>query len=152
MDLNQPIRKYMKRNPLIIPPNLSLSEASAILTKKNKDVAIIIEEKQLRGLVTRYDIFDALKAFVFSTLFSTRDHDKLRNANVESIVKGIYKNEFMKMCGLGSEVCLTLAEGDSVEKAVRLMGATGIYTTLVMGEKGVVGTLSYSDLVKVLVG
>lgn len=151
MDLDKPVKKFMKTSPLRIPPNQTLGEVSASMAKTGRDVAIVVEGSQVRGLVTSHDIFDALKTNVLGTLLHEQTAADLQGMRVETIVKQTYTKEFMEACGLtGTNACLTLDEDAPIANAVRVMAFSGIDHILIMGEKGVVGTLSDDDLIKAL--
>ena len=57
--------------------------------------------------------------------------------------------EFMEACGLtGTNMCIVLGEDDTVANAMRVMAIGGVDHILIIGEDGVSGTLSASDLLK----
>ncbi len=151
MDLDKPVKKFMKRSPLLVPPSLSLGEVATRMSEAGRDVAVVVERNQVKGLVTSHDIFDALKTYVLGTLLHEQTAADLRGIRVETIVKGTYTKEFMEACGLtGTTACLTLSEDDPIANGVRVMAFSGIDHILVIGNKGIVGTLSDDDLIRAL--
>lgn len=151
MDLDKPVKKFMKTNPLMISLDQTLGEVAVSMAKAGRDVAVVVEGSQVMGLVTSHDVFDALKTYVLGTLLHEQTAPDLRGMRVETIVKQKYTKEFMEACGLtGTTTCLTLGEDAPIANAVRVMAFSGIDHILIMGEKGVVGTLSDDDLIKAL--
>jgi len=143
LDLDKPIKKFMKKNPLFVSPIDSLGQVADAMGKEKKDIAIVRDKKgEVQGLVTSHDLFDALRTWVLQK-------DMLE---VTNIMKGAYTKEFMEACGLtGTNVCITLGEDDNLTNAIRVMAVTGLDHILISGEGGVVGTLSDDDLIKAFI-
>lgn len=151
MDLEQPIKKYMKRSPIKVAPSASLGEVVDKMAQRDRDVIIVVDGEELKGIVTSHDLFDALKTYVLGKDLLEQTPRDVREMKIASVMKGSYTKEFMEACGLkGTDVCITLGEENSVVDAIRLMSVSGLDHVLVMGEKGIVGTLSDDDLIKAI--
>ncbi len=152
MNLDKPIKKFMKKDPLFISPTDTLGEIADAMSKGRKDIAVVREKGEVLGLVTSHDLFDALRTWVLQKDMLEQIPGDVREMKVTSILKGAYTKEFMEACGLkGTNVCITLGEDDDLTNAIRVMSVTGLDHILINGESGIVGTLSDDDLVKALV-
>jgi CBS domain-containing protein len=57
----------------------------------------------------------------------------------------------MQACGLtGTNMCIVLGEDDKAADAIRVMAIGGVDHILIVGDEGVIGTLSEADLIKAL--
>jgi predicted transcriptional regulator len=152
MNLDKPIKKFMKKDPLFISPTDTLGEIADAMGSGRKDIAVVKAKGEILGLVTSHDLFDALRTWVLQKDMLEQIPGDVREIKVTSIMKGAYTKEFMEACGLkGTNVCITLGEEDSLANAIRVMSVTGLDHILINGEEGIVGTLSDDDLVKALV-
>ena len=150
MDLDKQIKKYMKKNPLFVSPTDSLGEVADAMGNEKKDIAVVKDKKgEVQGIVTSHDLFDAMRTWVLQKDMLEQIPSEIRELRVTSIMKGAYTREFMEACGLmGTNVCITLGEEDTLANAIRVMAVTGLDHILISGEGGVVGTLSDDDLIK----
>ena len=150
MDLDRPIKKFMKRNPLIVGPDEDLRSVATKMAREGKDVVVVrTAEVEVRGLVTAGDLFGAVRAYVLGKDLLEKIPMDIRDVRVAEIMKGAQATEFMEACGMtGTQVCITLGEDESIAQAIRVMAIAGIDHILIIGDKGVVGTLSDNDLVK----
>jgi CBS domain-containing protein len=153
LDLDKPIKKFMKKNPLFVSPIDSLGQVADAMGKEKKDIAIVRDKKgEVQGLVTSHDLFDALRTWVLQKDMLEQIPRDIRELKVTNIMKGAYTKEFMEACGLtGTNVCITLGEDDNLTNAIRVMAVTGLDHILISGEGGVVGTLSDDDLIKAFI-
>ena len=153
MNLDKPIKKFMKKNPLFVSPTDSLGEIADSMGKEKKDIAVVRDKKgEVQGLVTSHDLFDAMRTWILQKDMLEQIPKEVRMLKVSSIMKGAYTKEFMEACGLtGTNVCITLGEDDTLTNAIRVMSVTGLDHILISGEGGVVGTLSDDDLIRALV-
>ncbi|MBN1682264.1 CBS domain-containing protein [Candidatus Bathyarchaeota archaeon] len=151
MNLEKPIKNFMKKNPLLIDLDETLGGVASKMSAQKKDVAIVTDpEGEVRGLVTSHDLFDALRTYVLGKDTLEQVPKEVRELKVITIMKGTYTKEFMEACGLsGSNVCITLGENDSIVNAIRVMAITGIDHILISSEKGITGTLSDDDIIQV---
>ena len=150
MDLDRPIKKFMKRDPLIVGPDEDLRSVAAKMAREKKDVVVVrTREGEVRGLVTAGDLFDAVRAYVLGKDMLEKIPMNIRGMRVAEIMKGTQAREFMESCGLtGTQVCISLGEDETIANAIRVMAIAGIDHILIVGDEGVVGTLSDNDLVK----
>ena len=153
MNLDKPIKKFMKKNPLFVSPTDSLGDIADSMGKEKKDIAVVRDKKgEVLGLVTSHDLFDAMRTWILQKDMLEQIPKEVRMLKVNSIMKGAYTKEFMEACGLtGTNVCITLGEDDTLTNAIRVMSVTGLDHILISGESGVVGTLSDDDLIRALV-
>jgi predicted transcriptional regulator len=153
LDLDKPIKKFMKKNPLFVSPTDSLGEVADAMGKEKKNIAVVRDKKgEVHGIVTSHDLFDALRTWVLQKDMLEQIPREVRDLKVTSIMKGAYTKEFMEACGFtGTNVCITLGEDDSLTNAIRVMSVTGLDHVLISGEGGIVGTISDDDLVKAFV-
>lgn len=152
MNLDKPIKKYMKKTPLFVSPTQSLGEVADSMGKEKKDIVVVKDTKGIvQGIVTSHDLFDAMRTWVLQKDALEQIPREIRELKVTNVMKGAYTKEFMEACGLtGTNVCITLGEDDTIANAIRVMAVTGLDHILISGEGGVVGTLSDDDLVKAL--
>ncbi len=152
MNLDKPIKKYMKKAPLFISPTHTLGQVAEAMGKEKRDLAVVKDAKGIvQGIVSSHDLFDAMRTWVLQKDTLEQIPSELRELRVANVMKGAYTKEFMEACGLtGTNVCITLGEDDTIANAVRVMAVTGLDHILISGEGGVVGTLSDDDLVKAL--
>jgi CBS domain-containing protein len=150
LNLDKPIREFMKKKPLFIATTQTLGEVAGAMGAGGKDIAIVRDKKgEVQGLVTSHDLFDAMVTWVLQKDMLEQIPRDVRDLKVSSILKGAYTKEFMEACGLtGTNVCISLGEDDKLANAIRVMAVTGLDHILINGEDGVVGTLSDDDLIK----
>ena len=141
----------MKIDPVYVTVLDSLGDVARKMAESKKDMAIVRNDKgEIQGLVTSHDLFEAIRTYVLGKQMLEQIPRDIRELKVTSIMKGAYPKEFMEACGLtGTNVCITLWEDEPVYNAIRTMAISGIDHILITGEKGIVGTLSDDDLVKV---
>lgn len=150
MNLEKPIKNYMKKKPLFVLPTETLGGVAEKMSAEKKDVVIVKDPKgEVKGIVTSNDLFDAMRTWVLGKDTLEQIPGDIRELKVTNIMKGAYTKEFMEACGLtGTNVCISLGEEDTVANAVRVMAVAGIDHIIISGEGGIVGTLSDDDLVK----
>jgi len=150
LNLEGKIGEYMKREPLIVKPEASLREVASLMAGEGKDVVVVRDEDGLvRGLVTASDLFGAMTSYVLGKDLLEQIPRDIRDVQVQEILRRTKTEEFMEACGLGTQLCISLGEEDTVANAIRVMAIGGVDHILVLGEGGVVGTLSDNDLVRV---
>ena len=151
MNLEKPIKNYMKKKPLFVLPTETLGNVADKMGTEKKDVVIVKDhEGIIKGIVTSQDLFDAIRTWVLGKDTLEQTPGDIRELKVTNIMKGVYTKEFMEACGLtGTNVCISLGEEDTIANAIRVMAVAGINHILISGENGIVGTLSDDDLVKV---
>jgi CBS domain-containing protein len=150
LNLEKPIKNYMKKKPLFVLPTETLGGVAEKMGAEKKDVVIVRDPKgEVKGIVTSHDLFDAMRTWILGKDTLEQIPRDIRELKVSNIMKGAYTKEFMEACGLtGTNVCISLGEEDTVANAVRVMAVAGIDHIIISGEGGIVGTLSDDDLVK----
>lgn len=150
MNLEKPIKNYMKKKPLFILPTETLGGVAEKMGAEKKDIVIVRDpEGEVKGIVSSHDLFDAMRTWILGKDTLEQIPSDIRELKVSNIMKGVYTKEFMEACGLtGTNVCISLGEEDTVANAVRVMAVAGIDHIIISGEGGIVGTLSDDDLVK----
>ena len=140
----------MKKNPIVVRPETSLREVASQMAEKGKDVVVVRDAADIvRGLVTASDLFGAMRSYVLGKDLLEQLPNDIRDVQVQEIMRGTKAEEFMEACGLrGTNLCITLGEWDSVLNAVRVMALGGVDHILIIGEGGILGTLSDNDLIK----
>lgn len=153
MNLEKPIKKFMKKNPLFVLPTDTLGDVARRMGEERKDIVVVRDKKgEVQGIVTSHDLFHAMLTWVLGKDTLELVPSDIRELKVTNVMKGAYTKEFMEACGLvGTNVCITLGEDDTVVNAVRTMAVTGLDHILISGEGGVVGTLSDDDLTRAFV-
>jgi CBS domain-containing protein len=123
LNLEMKISELMKRNPLKVSPDESLAEVSKKMASLGKDVVVKNLLEQLPP--------------------------DIRDMKISELMKAPMAKEFMESCGLlSTDMCVVINEDEIVVNAIRVMAISGMNHILVVGEKGVVGTLSDIDLLK----
>lgn len=75
---------------------------------------------------------------------------EIRDVKVGELMKAPLPMEFMMACGLAeTNACIVLGEENTAVDAMRMMVISGIDHILIIGDSGVIGTLSDNDLLKV---
>lgn len=150
MNLEMKIKDIMKPNPLIVSPNDSLADVSKKMAVLDKDIAVVEQDDTVMGLVTVGDIYFAMKSFVIGKNLLENIPMEIRNVKITELMKVPHAMEFMEACGLtGATSCIALGEEDKAVDAIRVMAVSGVDHILIVNEKGVSGTLSDNDLIKV---
>jgi len=149
MSLDMKVRELMKKDSLIVDPDDHLAAVSKKMAGEGKDVVVVMRGGVVRGLVTAGDVFFAMKGFVLGMNLLESIPVDIRVLRVWGLMRAPQAMEFMEECGLtGTNMCIVLGEGDTVASAVRVMAVGGVDHILIVGEGGVVGTLSAVDLLK----
>lgn len=150
MNLEMKIKDLMKPDPLMVAPDESLADVSKKMAKKNKDVVIVEDDGLVKGLVTAGDIYFAMKSYVIGRNMMEDIPMEIRDVKIGELMKAPHAMEFMEACGLtGTNMCIVLGEEDKAADAMRVMAMAGVDHILIIGDKGVSGTLSDNDLIKV---
>jgi CBS domain-containing protein len=151
LNLEMSIKELMKREPLVVKPTESLAAVSKKMVEKGRDVVVVMDEDVVRGLVTAEDIFFAMKSYVLGKNMFEEMPMEVRDMKVAELMKAPPAMEFMQACGLtGTNMCIVLGEDDKAADAIRVMAIGGVDHILIVGDEGVVGTLSEADLIKAL--
>ena len=144
------IRELMKPDPMIIAPDESLADVSKKMAKKGKDVVVVEDDGLVKGLVTAGDIYFAMKSYVIGKNMMEEIPMEIRDVQISELMSAPHAMEFMEACGLtGTNMCIVLGEEDKAADAIRVMAVSGVDHILIIGDKGVSGTLSDNDLIKV---
>jgi len=149
MNLDMKIKDLMKKEPIIVDPDDHLAAVSKKMAGKGKDVVVVMKDGLVKGLVTAGDIFFAMKSYVLGKNLLESIPVEIRDMRVGELMRAPQAMEFMEACGLtGTNMCIVLGEEDTVADAVRVMAIGGVDHILIVGQKGVAGTLSDDDLLK----
>ena len=125
------ISRIMKRNPIFIHPDVSLSEARSVMDReKIGHLPVLNKNNELKGLITKVDLVKAgpspatsLDMYEISYLLS--------RLNVEKVmIKDV----------------VTVQEDEVIEEAARIMADNGIGCLLVMRGALLVGIVTDSDI------
>ena len=150
MDLDRKIKEFMKVEPLIVRPRATLKEVTGLMADKGKDVVVVQDSEGIvNGLVTASDLFGALRNYILGKDLLEQMPPDVREITVQDVLGGTQTRQFMEACGLtGTELCISLWDEDTIANAIRLMAVGGVDHILILGQDGVVGTLSDNDLIK----
>ncbi len=150
MNLEMKIKDIMNPDPLRVSPNDSLADVSKKMAVLGKDIAVVEEDGNVMGLVSVSDIYFAMKSFVIGKNLLEDIPMDIRNVRITELMKVPHAMEFMEACGLtGASSCIVLGEQEKAVDAIRVMAVSGVDQILIVNEKGVSGTLSDNDLIKV---
>ncbi len=151
MNLEMKIKDLMKKDPLTVKPSENLASVSKKMVEKGKDVVVVMEEDVVRGLVTAEDVFFAMRSYVLGKNMLEEIPMEVRDMRVAELTRAPSAMEFMHACGLtGPNICIVLGEEDKAADAIRVMAIGGVDHILIVGDEGIVGTLSEADLIKAL--
>lgn len=151
MILEMKIKDLMKKNPLVVNPSEDLATVSKKMVDKGKDVVVVMDEGVVRGLVTAEDIFFAMKSYVLGKNMFEEVPMEVRDMKIAELMRKPSTMQFMEACGLtGTNMCIVLGEDDKAADAIRVMAIGGVDHILIVGDNGIVGTLSEADLIKAL--
>ncbi|MFH0849638.1 MAG: CBS domain-containing protein [Candidatus Bathyarchaeota archaeon] len=149
MNLEMKIKDLMKKEPLVVDPDDHLAAVSKKMASKGKDVVVVMKDGLVKGLVTAGDIFFDMKSYVLGKNMLESIPVEIRDMRVGELMKAPQAMEFMEACGLtGTNMCIVLGEEDIIADAMRAMVICGVDHILIVGQKGVSGTLSDNDLLK----
>jgi len=149
--LEMKIKDLMKKNPLVVNPSEDLATVSKKMVDKGKDVVVVMDEGVVRGLVTAEDIFFAMKSYVLGKNMFEEVPMEVRDMKIAELMRKPSTMQFMEACGLtGTNMCIVLGEDDKAADAIRVMAIGGVDHILIVGDNGIVGTLSEADLIKAL--
>ena len=139
----------MKKKPIIVKSKDNLEEVSKKMAKSGKDVVVVKDDDMVKGLVSATDIYHAMKSYVLGKNMLESIPLEIRDVKIVELMKTPMAIEFMQACGLtGTNMCIVLGEDDSVANAIRVMSISGVDHILIVGEEGIVGTVSDNDLIK----
>jgi CBS domain-containing protein len=147
--LQETIKKYMNSALVVVAPTATLAQVAKSLAEKDTDIAVVKSGKEIVGVITDSDIFHSMKSYVFQDVLEDLPKD-VAKVKVEEIMDGKLSDNFMSVCQLtGLRPCLMVGEEETVENAIKTMGASEAHHLLVIGSDGSVsGTLSAHDLLK----
>jgi CBS domain-containing protein len=143
------VKEIMKKKPIIVKSKDNLEEVSKKMAKSGKDVVVVKDDDMVKGLVSATDIYHAMKSYVLGKNMLESIPLEIRDVKIVELMKTPMAIEFMQACGLtGTNMCIVLGEDDSVANAIRVMSISGVDHILIVGEEGIVGTVSDNDLIK----
>jgi len=143
------IRELIEKDPIIVGPDETLQNVAKRMAKEKRDVAVVMEDEIVKGLVAASDIFHAMRSYVLGKNMLESIPMEIRDVRVSELMRAPQALEFMQACGLtGTNMCIVLGENDKVADAVRTMAISGVDHLLIVGDEGVVGTLSDRDLLR----
>ena len=149
MNLEMKVKEIMKKKPIIVKSKDSLQEVSKKMAKTGKDVVVVKDDDVVIGLVSATDIYHAMKSYVLGKNMLESIPLEIRDVKIVELMKTPMAIEFMQDCGLtGTNMCIVLGEDDTVADAMRVMSISGVDHILIVGEDGIVGTVSDNDLLK----
>jgi CBS domain-containing protein len=139
----------MSHKLVVVSPESTLAQVARFMAEKETDIAIVKSGKEMLGILTDSDIFHSMKSYVFRDVLDGLPKDAAK-VKVEEIMHGTVSKDFMSVCQLtGLKPCLMIGEEDTVEDAIKTMGATESHHLLVIGSDGFLsGTLSAHDLLR----
>jgi CBS domain-containing protein len=139
----------MSRKLAVVSPESTLAQVAKFMAEKGTDLVIVKSGNEMLGILTDSDIFHSMKSYVFRDVLEDlpKDASKIK---VEEIMNGTASKDFMSVCQLtGLKPCLMIGEDDTVENAIKTMGATESHHLLVIAADGSLsGTLSAHDLLR----
>lgn len=147
--LQETVSKYMSHKLVVVSPESTLAQVAKFMAEKDTDVVVVKSGKEILGILTDSDIFHSMKSYVFRDILDDLPKDASK-VKVQEIMNGTLSKDFMSVCQLtGLKPCLMIGEEDTVENAIKTMGATESHHLLVIGSDGLLaGTLSARDLLK----
>lgn len=150
MNLEEKVSKYMRKDLVYVRPESTLGDVASVMSRSGTDVAVVRSKgNEVLGLITASELFDAMRSYVLGKDILENIPVNLRDIRVQELMRNRRATEFMEVCGLsGIRVCLSISDDDTIANAIRVLAMSGISHLLVIGEKGVVGTLCAEDLVK----
>lgn len=143
------IKELIEKDPIIVGPDETLQNVAKQMAKEKRDVVVVMEDELVKGLVAASDIFHAMRSYVLGKNMLESIPMEIRDVRVSELMRAPQALEFMQACGLtGTNMCIVLGENDKVADAVRTMAISGVDHILIVGDEGVVGTLSDRDLLR----
>jgi CBS domain-containing protein len=147
--LQETVKKYMNPKLVVVTPSATIAQVAKGMVEKDSDIAVVKDGKEILGVITDSDIFHSMKTYVLQDVLENLPKD-VGKIKVEQIMEGTLSKDFMSVCQLtGLRPCLMLGEEETVEVAIKTMGASEAHHLLIVGADGeVVGSLSSHDLMK----
>lgn len=144
------IQNFMIKDPLIVSVTDDLARIGNRMAETGKDVAIVMDKDQIKGLVSVQDIVNATKKHVLKKLSFEKIPKNIRTIHVQELLQNRHANEFMEACELeGYNVAVALGENDSLVDAFKVMSNSGADHIVVICPDGSLGTLSAHDIIQV---
>lgn len=130
------IEKFMTRNPVYITPNMSVTEAKAIMSKeKINKLPVLDKNNALVGIVTQKELLNVAPS-VATTLDMYEISSLLAELKVEKIM---------------NRKVISVEETETIEEAARIMADNGIGCLPVLNGSLLVGIITESDIFRVFV-
>ncbi|WXG44686.1 MAG: CBS domain-containing protein [Promethearchaeati archaeon SRVP18_Atabeyarchaeia-1] len=147
--LQETVKKYMNSELVVVAPTTTIAQVAKSLAEKGTDIAIVKSGKDIVGIITDSDIFHSMKSYVFQDVLEDLPKD-VSKVKIEEIMRGTLSDNFMSVCQLtGLRPCLMIGEEETIENAIKTMGASEAHHLLVIGSDGSLsGTLSAHDLLR----
>ncbi len=147
--LQDVVSKYMSRKLVVVSPESTLAQVAKFMAEKDTDIAVVKSGKEFLGIITDSDIFHSMKSYVLIDVLEGLPKD-VGKVKIEEIMRGKLSQDFMSVCQLtGLKPCLMVGEDETIENAIKTMGAVEAHHLLVIDSSGnVSGTLSARDLLK----
>ena len=119
------VKDAMSRNVLAVSPDTSVYRAAVLMAERGVGSCVVMRDDKLAGIVT--------------------ERDMVRRV----IAKGLSPKR-TKIGDVMSAPVTVVGENATIEEAVDIMADQGVKRLVVVGEEGVVGVVSVSDIVRVL--
>jgi len=149
MSLYKPVRDYMTRDFISISPLDTLESVARRMVEAGCEYALVMDGDELQGLVSVDEVLHEVMSAVVSRL-----HNKeIPFACLQMIVSELMNNprtvNFMESCGFhGPNLAISIGESNTIRDAIQLLGQNNLEKVLVLNDKGVVGILTKTNLLK----
>ena len=151
MCLGDNIGKYIERGYLSVSPSDTLETVAKQMVETGNDYAVVMEDGELRGLVSANEIIKEVMSSVVSRISIDNIPVEIRQMLLSELMNNPRSINFMESCGFkGTNLAISIGESNTVEEAIQLIAKNSLEQVMVLNEDGLVGILKNTDLLKAI--
>ena len=151
MILDNNVSDYMIREFLTVSPIDTLEEVAKEMIQGENDFAVVMENGDLRGLISASEIISEVSSSVVSRLTQDKIPSEIRQILVSELMNNPKSINFMEACGFkGTKLAISIGEQNTIEEAVQLFASCAVELVLVLNQQGIVGILTENDLLRAI--
>ncbi len=151
MCLGDNIGKYITRGYLSVSPSDTLETVAKLMVDTGNDYAVVMEDGELRGLVSADEIIQEVMSSVVSRISVDDIPAEFHQMLLSELMNNPRTVNFMESCGFkNSNLAISIGESNTVEEAIQLLASNSLKQVMVLNNDGLVGILKNTDLLKAI--
>lgn len=151
MSLDNIVSDYMSREFLTVSPKDTLEKIAKDMINSENDFAIVMDNGDLRGLISASEIIHEVSSSVVSKLSPDKIPSDIKQMLVSELMNNPRSINFMESCGFdGTKLAISIGEQNTIEEAVQLFASSAVEMVLVLDQKGIAGIITEKDLLKAI--